>query len=344
MSDDRGWSSPGWQPPSSVPDDRPAAPQARGDARQMGWGTAGGWDPVPRGPEVKPGIIALRPLALGEILDGAISLVRQHARVTLGLSAVVAVVQQLLGLVLTLSLVGTGGFTNPGAELGGDSGTTFAPLAGLLGVGSISVQLVNAVLGLLLTGLLTVVTADAVLGRTPTFSSVWARVRPLLVPLLLAGVVAGILPFLGLVLLVIPGVFLWGALSLTTPVLVLERCGPWEALKRSWRLAVPDWWRVFFIRVLAVGISAAIAGVIVVPVTLLATLLAGATSSSDSTVTVVLVAVSTIAAVIASTITAPFAAGVVALLYLDRRMRAEGLDVTLQQTVAADAAATPPPP
>lgn len=343
MSDDRGWASPGWQPPGSTPGGEPPAPPPPGPAPgYAAWGTAGGWDPHPLGPEVKPGIVPLRPLALGEILDGAISLVRRHARVTLGLSAAVAVVQQLLGLVLTLSLVGTASFT-AGPELGGDAGDPLAPLAGLLGIGGISVQLVNAVLGLLLTGLITVVTADAVLGRTPTISSVWARARPLLLPLLLAGIMAGILPFLGLVLLVIPGVFLWGALSLTTPALVLERCGPWGALKRSWRLSVPDWWRVTFIRVLAVGIGAAISGVIVIPVTLLATLLAGATSSSDSTATVVLVAVSTVAAVIASTITAPFTAGVVALLYLDRRMRAEGLDVTMQQTVAADAAAAPSP-
>ena len=38
---------------------------------------------------------------------------------------------------------------------------------------------------------------------------------------------------------------------------------------------------------------------------------------------------------IASLVVAPFSAGVTALLYVDRRMRAEGLDVALQAAAAA---------
>ena len=37
----------------------------------------------------KPGVIPLRPLGVGEILDGAISYIRANPGVTLGLSAVV---------------------------------------------------------------------------------------------------------------------------------------------------------------------------------------------------------------------------------------------------------------
>jgi hypothetical protein len=41
-----------------------------------------------------------------------------------------------------------------------------------------------------------------------------------------------------------------------------------------------------------------------------------------------------IGGVISGTLVRPFSAGVIALLYIDRRMRAEALDLTLQQAAA----------
>jgi hypothetical protein len=43
--------------------------------------------------------------------------------------------------------------------------------------------------------------------------------------------------------------------------------------------------------------------------------------------------ISALGALIASTITTPFQAGVTGLLYFDQRMRREGLDITLQRAV-----------
>jgi hypothetical protein len=49
------------------------------------------------------------------------------------------------------------------------------------------------------------------------------------------------------------------------------------------------------------------------------------------------VVLTSVGAVVAGTIAEPFLAGTLALLYIDRRMRAEALDMTLQDTAAADA-------
>ena len=69
----------GWgQPP-------PAAPGA------TGWG----WARPERG---QAGVIPLRPLGVGEILDGAVTTIRRNPGPMLGLSAIVAVLTQLLGL------------------------------------------------------------------------------------------------------------------------------------------------------------------------------------------------------------------------------------------------------
>jgi hypothetical protein len=47
---------------------------------------------------VKPGVIPLRPLGVGEILDGAVTTIRRNPGPMLGLSAIVAVLTQLLGV------------------------------------------------------------------------------------------------------------------------------------------------------------------------------------------------------------------------------------------------------
>jgi hypothetical protein len=53
---------------------------------------------------VKPGVVPLRPLALGELLDGAVGVLRGYPRPTLGMSAVVAVVATLANVVLLLTV------------------------------------------------------------------------------------------------------------------------------------------------------------------------------------------------------------------------------------------------
>ena len=363
MSDDQGWASPGWGTPGGSPDPArpvegdapptPATPGATppgygtatgytpppgyGQGPSQGWGTPPGWGP-PRTPDVKPGIVALRPLALGEILDGAISLIRRHPRVTLGLSAIVATVQALLSLPLTVGVLRN---SSPTADLGGDPENPLASFSAMFTPSGIALAILAAVLGLVLTGLLTIVTAEAVLGRSITLPEVLRRARPLLWRLVGAGVLAGLLPYLGLVALLVGGVFLWAALSLTMPALVLERLTVRRALARSWRLVLPDFWRVLGIGLLAWLIANVVSGVLTLPATLAATFLLGDPGSSG-TATAVLVTVSALAGIVSTTFTAPFSAGVLALLYLDRRMRAEGLDVTLQRTVAEDAAAGRP--
>lgn len=60
------------------------------------WG--GGWGGPP--PAAKPGVIPLRPLGVGEILDGAVSTMRTYWRTVLGISLTVAAITQLCVLLL----------------------------------------------------------------------------------------------------------------------------------------------------------------------------------------------------------------------------------------------------
>src|SRR5689334_11680244 len=56
----------------------------------------------PAPPAIKPGVIPLRPLTLTDILNGAFSYIRTNPKATLGLTTVVVVIAQLIGLVLQI--------------------------------------------------------------------------------------------------------------------------------------------------------------------------------------------------------------------------------------------------
>ncbi len=309
--------NPGWTPPVEPGDAATPAPAWTPQPEQQ-WGDQN--SPWGAPPSMKPGVIPLRPLALGEILDGAFSVIREYPKVVLGLSAIVVVVTQVIAFAVQYSSI--------------RSGTVSTPFgSGALNADRTLGFIVSAVGGLVLAGLLTAVMADAVLGRRATFGSVWARVRPRFWALLVASVVAGAAPFLGLFALLVPGIFLWGVWALVTPALVLERISIGAALRRSWRLALPDWWRVWGIRTLSVIIGTVLVWVIMIPFAAAAFAIA----AQRHDLGVVPISVLLLGGIVAGTITTPFTSGVLSLLYIDRRMRAEGLDVTLAQAAAQQA-------
>lgn len=332
MTNPAGWSAPGSDTPGrDTPGGNPAAPPP-GNAPASGWGSpppGPGWGP-PAGwaPTHTPGIIPLRPLGLSEILDGAFAVVRRHAKVTLAASALIVIVGQLLTLIVGLR-GGLEGALNPGGLNPFQSGAI---------TGQVSSVIISATTSGVLTGVMAIIVSDTVLGRPPTFGTVWARTRPRLPALLGVAAVAGVAPLIGLLLLVIPGVFLWAALALAPPALTLERLPVGGALQRSRRLVAGSWWRVFGIRALAVAIGTALGAVLALPAALVGGLVAGGTGD-DTTLPVGALVIIAVVGVVASVFTQPFVAAVVVLLYIDRRMRAEGLDVTLVQA----AAGTPSP-
>ena len=51
---------------------------------------------------IKPGIIPLRPLSLSDIFNGAVGYIRTNPKATLGLTAIVVVVMQIISLIATV--------------------------------------------------------------------------------------------------------------------------------------------------------------------------------------------------------------------------------------------------
>lgn len=358
-SEPPGWSSPGsggW----STPHASPAPPP--GPSGPPGWGAPSGWgaNPTPgpgylpaRPPEIRPGVVPLRPLGVGEIIDGAISTMRRHWKLQLGLSAVVVTaVSVLQGGALWLL------YRDPAALESGD--ITGPESNGSVSAAANIAQLITLVVGqlaqMVLLGILVFIVSRAVLGEDVTPGQAWAAVRPhlgklillsVLVMLLMGAVIAlavlltvvvavagaptGVVIAIGViagVTAVVTAVWLWVRLGVSAPTLVLERTGIRGAMRRSSRLVRRSWWRVFGILLLSTVVSTILAGIIQTPFTFGA-FLTGFDLDGQEAPSVWFYVLTTIGSSIAGTITYPFTAGVAALLYIDLRMRREALDITL---------------
>ncbi len=143
-----------------------------------------------------------------------------------------------------------------------------------------------------------------------------------------AGVVAVLVVIVGFPLVIAGFVFVWVRISLAGPALVLEDLRPVAALKRSWHLAKGSWWRLFGIQILT-GIVVTIgSGIVSAPFSQVGTMLMDRGAGSTG-MTFAAAALSAVGEIITGTVFTPFSAAVTSLLYIDRRMRAEGLDVEL---------------
>jgi hypothetical protein len=339
---------------------------------QYGGSPYGQWTP----PAPKPGVIPLRPLTVGEILDGAFTAVRRNPKATLGLAAIVMAVNGVctaeLGLLTRHAAANlqypVAGQTYTSGQLG-HFYASFAKAYIPVLVGTLVIQFV---LDTCLTGILTAVIGHSVLGRQVTISQAWQLARPrllavigsvlleglLILGLLAAGVIPGLvlilahLPALGAVLMAVSliAAFVFIAIfsvrfSLATPAVVLEGKGPWTSLVRSWRLVKGSSWRVLGITLLT-SIIVAFAGFILELPFDIISLAAGSHSHSSGLsfgfggTTVIGILVTAVGATVAGAVTRPVLAGTRVLLYTDLRMRREGLDIALQSATSQQDQAT----
>lgn len=113
-------------------------------------------------------------------------------------------------------------------------------------------------------GVLVVLTADVRDGVCDhSFGELFARVRPSLAPLILAGVLAGIGIVIGFLLLVVPGLYLLTRWSLIAPALIIEKLSATRSFTRSHELVKGRAWPVFGLLVLLLVINVVVSAIIV---------------------------------------------------------------------------------
>ena len=312
-----------------------------------------------------PGGVPLRPLAVGDILSGAFTLIRRNPVATLGIAAIVELLAGVVTTViswseqkLTYHLLRT---LKSESAAGHVSGTTFAHFFGSFLSFFFVTLVITLVAESILTGMLTGALGRGLIGDKVTIGEAWriARIGSVIAVTLLILVIA-IGPWIvvgalvaalavakitaGAVLLGVVGflalipVTIWISVQLVVavPAIVLEHASPVAALRRSWQLVRGSWWRVFGIYLLTSVVVFVIAAIIEIPFTIIRVVighggspLAGLASTAAPSLLALIIG--GIGTVIATTITRPVSAGVIVLLYADLRMRKEGLDLVLQQ-------------
>ncbi|QES48533.1 hypothetical protein DEJ50_12570 [Streptomyces venezuelae] len=337
-----GWGSYGQQPgrpPYAGPYGTPGGP--------------GGWG---KPPAAKPGVIPLRPLGVGEILDGAVTTMRTHWRSVLPITMAVAVIIQLISLtlqrtVLSEFMVVPDEDATPEEVLDSLGGTMVVTLTDSF------IQLVGSVI---VTAILTMIFSRAVLGQASSIGQAWRGARPQLLKLaglallLTVGalVVAAVLMLPGLAadstglivfgLIVALGLiaWLWIKFALASPALMLERGSIPQSLRRSSKLVGGSWWRIFGISVLTNVITGFVGGTIVAVFAFIGSLFTSEGASGFLEGTAVgswpYLIIAGIGGVIALTIVLPMQAGVTVLLYIDQRIRREALDLELARAAGVE--------
>ncbi len=322
-----GWGrpdQPAGQPPVPVDAPPPGGPPGWHGPPQGGPPGRYGPPPGPPGPwrwgaaAPKPGIIPLRPLALGEILDGTFATIRANPGATIGVTVASATVVETISTVVAI--------------------TTENASTAVSALGIIASFALDLILGLFLSGVLSVVVSEATLGSRIGPTEAVRRVAPRLGGLFALTVIVTVAVALGLVALLVGAVVVGVYLGLATPAYVLEGGGVRQALRRSVAIVRGSWWRSLGILLLSTLVAFMLSAILtaVTVVILESSDVFGDFLNGDLTVAGHIV--QGIGELLATTISTPIVSGTVVLLYIDLRIRREGLDVTLAEAARARAA------
>ncbi|MFF9507944.1 glycerophosphoryl diester phosphodiesterase membrane domain-containing protein [Streptomyces sp. NPDC014724] len=349
-----------WSPPSAPgtgPGAPPPAPGWGGGPQGHGWGPGPqghGWGQPPVAP--KPGVIPLRPLGVGEILDGAVSTMRAHWRTVLGITLTVSVIAQVAITLVQRYLLPEPAAIDPNAT-GSEALRQSADSAQSALINNVPSLLITMIATLITTSVLTVVISRSVLGRPVTLADAWREARPrlpqllgltLLLALISAAIMTvGLLPgmligstagaglvVIGLLAAFVVVIWLMVRFCLASPALMLERQSITASMRRSDKLVKEAWWRTFGILALTCLLTLVVSVIIAIPFSIIAMTVDGGGMNrflTDGTTDFgwPFLIVSGIGQVITATITYPLSAGVMALLYVDQRIRREALDLEL---------------
>jgi hypothetical protein len=291
------------------------------------------------------GIIDPRPLSIGDLLSGTFRAVRFAPGVMMGLTLVIALLSQLLALAFAFG-TGNASFDLNDLLFGGTD-AAWSSYMSSLGMSSLCTTLASVVASVYLTHAV----FQGVLGREvkppEALHVLRLRVWPVIVLTLLqyavmmvafglwiamiAVGVAGASAMIGLAILaVFGGIFvggwLWVRLTFAVPAIVVEGLGPIQGLRRGWLLSRGIFGHVLGYRLLASILIGIAVGTVTQGFSVALGLFAGVIPAA-------MIAVTPIASVVSITLSAPLHEAVSTLLYVDARIRREGYDIELLETM-----------
>jgi hypothetical protein len=178
-----------------------------------------------------------------------------------------------------------------------------------VGIAGLVAALAGVVMFLVLTGAITRAVAAEVAGEDPGVEQSYRFGFHRLGSVLLVSVLVGLATVAGLILFIIPGIYIGVRLAVSIEALVVEGRRGTQAMGRSWELVGGHWWHAFGTLLVAGLLTGVVNAVITTPF------------SNTSWL------VQAVAAAVATVITLPYGVLVGVLLYLDLRARKENLNL-----------------
>jgi len=322
------------------------------------------WTPAP-----KKGIIPLHPLTFGMLLGKAFAALRHNPKVLFGFAVVIQLVVVIvtagvMGVVLftTFSRLSTVSPSSPDFE------AVFAGTIAINLIAGLAVGLASIAFTAMMQGVVAAEVGYAAIGVKASLRMLWRRMAPafwrlagfaslsvialfgifttgaVIVAAFVAGGAAADVEVIGVVVLVIVlfalaciplSVWLTTKLLLVPSILVLEHARFREAFVRSWRLTRGRFWVAFGVTFLISAIMGLAMQVVSFPAAMLSSLLGsvvaptGAMEPSAVVGFVLALVAPQVLTLVIQAITLVVQGTGAALIYLDCRMRYEGLDQTL---------------
>ncbi|MBW8872156.1 MAG: glycerophosphoryl diester phosphodiesterase membrane domain-containing protein [Leifsonia sp.] len=334
---------------------------------QQPGGPQPGWTPPP-----KPGLIPLRPLTLGPLLAAPFQALRRNPRITVGAALLLQGIPSIVVTVVIAGAIAFLAGRALSGEVEDQPALRAGLIGGSIVLGVLSL-VVTSVFSALLQGVIVADVARESLGEKLTFRALWQVVRGRIGALIgwtllyalawivalalvaaivialatlgppagtIGAVVVGIVGGIGLIPL-----YIWinTKLIMVPSIIVLERLSLRAAVARSWRLTTGYFWRTFGIVLLVGVIVYAITQTIAIPFAILGGIVGGVfaptSASSADPMAQALIAqlgvnvISSIVTAIVGAIGSVIQTAAIALLYIDLRMRKEGLDLELVRFV-----------
>lgn len=313
-------------------------------------------------PASRPGIIPLHPLTFGTILGRSFAALRQNPRVLLGFALIVQTLAYLVVLAAVLG-VSFASFSRldtlqPGTD---EYETVLAGSIALTAVTGIVLGLAAGALSVIVQGIVVVEVTHAAVAEKLTLGQLWRQIKPIVwrligysVLVILAVIAVIVLVVLGMIgiaivappaaivltiLLILAAIpltwWLMIKLLLVPATIIVEHATILQALKRSWTLTRGRFWPALGIILVISVIFGAVAQVVSIPLGFLSmgltTVIAPTGDPEPSAIIAILATglltqvltllLQSVAIVVQSTATA--------IIYIDCRMRREGLDLDL---------------
>jgi hypothetical protein len=256
--------------------------------------------------------------SLGELLDAAFQIYRNHFRVFVGVTLCVVVPSAVAVALVTWAVTGSFDATAAlAASAQGTPGSGSPPppdlaqtmRSGLASMLSLPIHLLGSVLQ---DAVLTLTVADAYLGRPISVRSGFQRGFQSLWPLLGASLLKGLGVVFGILCFVIPGILLTLRWLFSTQAIIIEKSGGRASLTRSGELTRGDRWRLLLLVIVmaVIGMGLHFAVQAIVPNTLESVPVIGQ-----------------LLQYVPQIVVSPVSSALLTLAYFDLRVKKEGFDL-----------------